>query len=130
LLDLGLQLVPFLPIFFGFDREMLFADGLAADAGIPDQQRVYDHSVMPGRDVEMVQVAAGDLQGIEQESGFFVVDFFSQDEADHLHDGGLDGVAVLEDREERGAGIALAARLNAVGAEMVITVADRSQSKS
>lgn len=70
----------------------------------------------------VVQVAAGDLQGIEQESGFLVVDLLGQDEANDLHDGGLDGVAVLEDREERGAGIALAARLNAVGAEIVVAV--------
>lgn len=78
LLDLRLKLVPFLLIFFGFDLEMLFADGLAADAGIPDQQRVYHHLVMPGRHVGVVRVAAGDLQGIEQESGFLVVDLLGR----------------------------------------------------
>ena len=42
------------------------------------------------------QVAAGDLQAIEQEAGAFEVDFVAGDALQDFADGGLDGAAVLE----------------------------------
>jgi hypothetical protein len=70
------------------------------------------------------QVDAGDLEAVEEEAGAFGVDFVGGDAAQDFADGGLDGGAVLGEREvELGLAGAAAARVfdRAAGGVVVVT---------
>lgn len=105
-----------------FIERRIFADALQFD-GFRFLLDVLGYLVLPGvelvenvvpgfgriddvvfeRDVAGVaQVGRGDLEGVEQVSGFFGVEIARDDQAHDLHDGDLDGMGVLEDRQCEG----------------------------
>jgi len=87
--------------------EFFSVPGVVAEGGVGDAARVDYYFLRTGFELCVAEVGGGGLQGIEEESGGFVVDLIRQEEAHALHEGYLDRVCVFQDRQvERGAGAA------------------------
>jgi hypothetical protein len=89
--------------------------------------RGVDHHFLPiGFEVEVLQVAAGGLQGVEEQASGLVVDAAGEQQARDLHQGKLDGVGVFEWRQvEQGDGGAFSRIAKAVSlAPLIVEVTE------
>src|SRR6202023_3225863 len=94
-------------------------DGRCAEGGFADAGGVENHIVDMRLEAGAMKVAAGGLQGVEDESGGLGVDVSGDEQARDLHERDLDGVGVLEDGQIDGDGAAAGTRVFlAIGMEL------------